>query len=41
MKTELIKIKVDYAEALAQVEKLMDAKPGTPQKTSWTFSARI
>jgi len=31
MKTRLIKTESDYATALARVEKLMDAKPGTAQ----------
>ena len=31
MKTKLIKTESDYAAALTRVDKLMDAKPGTPQ----------
>ena len=31
MKTKLIKTESEYAAALARVDKLMDAKPGTPQ----------
>jgi HTH-type transcriptional regulator/antitoxin HigA len=31
MKIRLIKTESDYAVALARVDKLMDAKPGTPQ----------
>jgi HTH-type transcriptional regulator/antitoxin HigA len=31
MKTKVIKTESEYAAALARIEKLMDAKPGTPQ----------
>jgi hypothetical protein len=31
MKTKLIKTESEHAAALARVEKLMEAKPGTPQ----------
>ena len=31
MKAKVIKTEAEYATALARVEKLMDAKPGTPQ----------
>jgi len=31
IKTKVITTEADYAAALARVEKLMDAKPGTPR----------
>ena len=37
MKIKVIKTGSEYAAALARVEKLMDAKPGTSQETSWKF----
>jgi HTH-type transcriptional regulator/antitoxin HigA len=32
MKPKIIKTEPEYAEALARVESLMDAKPGTPKE---------
>jgi len=37
MKTKLIKTESEYAAALARVEKLMAAKPGTARETNWRF----
>ena len=40
MNTRPIKNEADYDSALAKIDRLMGAEPGTPELLNWTYSFR-